>query len=87
MKEGRGGTGKGDEWRVQIGTDGAWKWKAEKDRRKGWGIAWCKKERELDVEWGNKREEDRDDMPEADSSADLEVNPISEIGVYGSCVL
>lgn len=46
-----------------------------------------KRERELDVEWGNKREEDRDDMPEADSSADLEVNPISEIRVYGSCVL
>jgi hypothetical protein len=36
---------------------------------------------------GNKREVDRDDMPEADSSADLEVNPISEIGVYVSCVL
>jgi hypothetical protein len=46
-----------------------------------------KRERELDVEWGNKREEDRDDMPEADPPADLEVNPISEIRVYGSCVL
>jgi hypothetical protein len=39
------------------------------------------------VEWGNKREEDRDDVPEADSSAGLEVKPISKIGVYGSCVL
>jgi hypothetical protein len=39
------------------------------------------------VEWGNKREEDRDDMPEVDSSADLEVNPISEIAVCGSYVV
>lgn len=46
-----------------------------------------KRERERDVEWGNKREEDRDDMPEVDSSADLEVNPISEIAVCGSYVM
>jgi len=62
------------------------KMKGREGQEEGWGIAWCKK-KNLDVEWGNKGEEDRDDMPEADSSADLEVNPISEIGVYGNCVL
>jgi hypothetical protein len=40
------------------------------------------------VEWGNKREEDRDDMPEADSSADLEVNPHQRNwGVWKLCLV
>ena len=73
------------------------KMKGREGQEEGMGNSLMQRERErerererggeLDVEWGSKREEDRDDVPEADSSADLEVNPISEIGVYGSCVL
>jgi hypothetical protein len=42
------------------------------------------------VEWvtrGRGRDGDGDNVPEEDFSADLEVNPISEIGVCGSYVL